>query len=273
MTKHTLESIPFDELFDERRDFSSLESYFTYCSAKATKPSSWFSRNSIEYKPWILEQLLALLASHKLPRSPDSLILGSEYFRTNLDPASKWDRGLIVFLLASPRGLIVKNQTKSEGLPYCALVPLVLAAHKKYNGIPYSEWDKDTLSSVVDSTLCEAMLFNDFTEIDDNDLRDARMKVLTVASGPNTGAVLNAATAYRVTKIQQYALNSYPHLVKLMQLQLWAAHPSNRHEYMVLDPRDWDNSQGMPVPLISGEVLISDIPTQITRSDDDWWKG
>jgi hypothetical protein len=46
-----------------------------------------------------------------------------------------------------------------------------------------------------------------------------------------------------------------------MVLQTWAAHPSNRNDYAILDPNNWDN---VPEPLVSKDIFLQNT-TQIAK--------
>lgn len=220
--KQDIKTIPFHE----------LESLDEFVSRYALK-SAWF---------WLGPQLLAHLGSYKLPpKNSDGKYDGNEYLRLNLK-ASDWDQGIHRFLNLGTRSSTMRDkQTSPNGLQYCALVPLYMAAQKKFNSIPYSSWTN--LEHLVEPKLFAAMTAP-FFEID----RDRLIEIRTIACQG-----LDPSTSNKLIDVADSELGSLPLYLKYMLLQTWCAHPVNRHEYMVLDAVSWDN---MPEPLISTDVLL-----------------
>jgi hypothetical protein len=178
-----------------------------------------------------------------------------------------FNMGLYYFCMHNTRHLA--KQYTSDNAPYCALVPLILAAHKKMNGIAYSDWDATELNYVVNPALYVAMttIVPEYTR---EELLEFRTTGLTVKSGDKAGVVKSPVTTYSLNGLpwtvgERVGPGQLPQLVRMMVCQTWCAHPSNRNKYMILDPADWD---GMPEPLITADPLVS-APTT-TRSNSLW---
>ena len=56
------------------------------------------------------------------------------------------------------------------------------------------------------------------------------------------------SSTYGLYKLGQTELGTLNKLAQMMKCQTWAAHPTNRTKYMVLDPMQWDL---MPPSLIN----------------------
>lgn len=212
-------------------------------------------KNKIDNNMW--ESILAYIAILKNFRFTNSGLIDPKYYiKDNFQPDA-WHKGLYYFLMADPRGnVIFGTQTKKENLPFCGLVPLILAAHKKYNNIPFNKWSLDGLSGVVNSSLCEVMhLKGKAPTFDKEYLLELREEGLVVKSGKNAGSIRKAHTAYGLTGISRVKNPEFTALPKLAQIiltQTWAASPMCRNKYMILDLNDWDN---MPEPLDSSEIF------------------
>lgn len=142
----------------------------------------------------------------------------------------------------SPRTVV---QYKS---PIGPLVPIVLAGFKSAQEIQYSQWDRNTLEYIVDKDLLAAML-SDPKPLSTEEALLYRSMAITDAAGksyaPNSCAKLN--------RLGETPLGDLPKLARYMSIQTWCAHPTNRTEYMILDPKAWDS---MPKPLVSESVLV-----------------
>lgn len=136
---------------------------------------------------------------------------------------------------------------------YCRLVPLVMSAYKKYQGINYSEWnsaDKDFRVLVGD------ILFHSLEEPSYRkaslkkrlfDVSDFRKQVIESCK---TARVLSPkATNCSSRQIKYGAVDpiEFPAYepAKYILSQTWMAHHSMRNEYMLLDLEDFD---AMPKP-------------------------
>jgi hypothetical protein len=205
----------------------------------------------IKQKSWVYPQALARVAKWTLSRGEGGKYASISMLEDNCK-SSLFDLGLYHFLTVSDR--YVQKQY-SDGKDYCALVPLILAAHKKYNNIQYSEWDTN-VSALVDERLYAAMVCK-HTEYTVEEILEARELGLTVKSGKSANTVKSPISTYGLNglpsiilrgSVQIEGIGALPPLVRMMICQTWCAHPSNRTKYMVLNPADWDS---MPTPLIS----------------------
>lgn len=214
--------------------------------------------NKIDSNMW--ESILAYLASlTKFQYTQEGLIDSRVYISDNF-PGDRWHIGLYYFLMSKNRGdIILGQQVKEENLPYCGLVPLVLAAHKKYNDIPYSKWSLDGLNIVVNTTLYDVMKLRGTTpDFDPEYLVEVRDIGLVVKTGSKAGTKKNPRTNFGlsgITKISHPIFASLPKMAQVLLTQTWAAHPDNRNKYMVLDINDWDN---IPEPLESSNIFEED---------------
>lgn len=216
---------------------------------------------------WLLPQIFAYIGKlNKFTYLDDGKIDSSSYMRNNFVPDS-WHKGLYKYLMTDPRGTIVSQQNKSENRNYCALVPLILAAHKQYNDIPYSSWSKEGLDKLVNSSLHEMMVFTQIPEYTKEDLLEIRDKGLLVGSGSKRGTSRNPLTTFALYGLKNIDVDMHyaPALVKLVLTQIWCAHPLNRNEYMILDPLNWDN---MPEPLEDSSIFVKEVETTSKKQNN-----
>lgn len=198
----------------------------------------------------ILDQLLAEFARHKLNTlGSNGTISGIQYLKDNLDPKSERDVGIYRFLMLDGRSDYLDKMGTGEAKKYCTLVPLILYAHKLYNNVEYSRWERETLHFVVNDALCEAML----TEIPE--LTVERMLELRDIGLMQKGEKRSPMSTYSLYRLGGTEIEHCNSLAKIMVCQTWAAHPTNRTKFMILDPMNWDK---MPTPLI--DVNIFKVP-------------
>lgn len=188
---------------------------------------------------------------------------GKKVLSQAFDFSSDWEKGLYLFLMLDSRSPYLTTQYKGESKAYCALVPLILYAFKLNQKIKYSQWDKDTLSWVVNKSLCNAMKW-DAPIPSREELIAARELGLTYQSGAKMGQQRNPQSTYKLFATKGGALEGCPDLVGTMLTQIWCAHPQNRTQYMILDPHNWDR---MPTPLIT-ENIFSSVIKKNTQQDD-----
>lgn len=215
-----------------------------------------------QLKSWgivLLDQIVAEFSKHKL-NDTNGLINGMQYLKDNLDPKSERDIGIYRFLMMDGRSSYLDKMGSGPGKKYCTLVPLILYAHKLYHNVDYSRWDRETLHFVVNNNLCEAML----TEVPE--ISNERLLELRDIGLIRAGVKRNPATTYSLYRLADTELKDCGSLLKIMLLQTWAAHPSNRTKYMVLDPMNWDR---MPTPMINTNI-ITQPAVQITRVTSPW---
>lgn len=209
-------------------------------------------------KSWgikLLDQIIAEFSRHKLNNlGSNGTISGLQYLKDNLDPKSERDMGIYRFLMMDKRSDYLEKMGNGEAKKYCTLVPLILYAHKLYNNVDYSQWERETLHFVVNENLCEAML-TETPQISTDRLLELRNVGLMQA-----GKSRSAVTTYSLYRLGDTELADCPGLVRIMLCQTWAAHPSNRTKYMILDPMNWDK---MPTPLIDVNIFKA-APTATT---------
>jgi len=222
----------------------------------------------IEYPQVFMPQIITLLAGMPLKRNENGLISGLRFRNENFTTDAL--KGLYRFLMLDARSSYLKTQYKGTNKEYCALVPLVLYAHKLVHGVNYSEWDPGQIGFVINPQLTEAMCYEHEPFTSDQLLHE-RHEGLTVRSGANEGTQWSPVWKHRLSgpQLKEGILKDTPYLAQVMLTQIWCAHPDNRSAYMILDPMNWDK---VPVTLVSKEVIAPKItPTTSTYfSGDDW---
>ncbi len=223
--------------------------------------------NNIDHNAW--ESILAYLATlTNFSYTESGLIDPRPYVMDNFKP-DEWHRGLYKFIMNPVRGEVVYGKLCSvENLPYCSLVPIILAAHKKYNDIPYNKWALPGLNGVVNKQLYDVMaLKGSVSEFTKEYLLEIRNISLMFKSGAKAGTYRNPRTCYvgitGVSKMDHQEIKSLPVLAQIILIQTWAAHPANRHKYMILDLNDWDK---MPEPLEDSTLFQEDYPEKSKKS-------
>lgn len=204
------------------------------------------------YNNWMLPQINAYLATWKLKRGDDGRVDCNATAKHNI--TTKWDLGVWRVLTRLKRGSLVKVQSNPEFVNFSALVPIILAAHKRFNGVKYMEWDVKEDCHLIDKALLDAMLYRDCPDLGSGRLLELREQGLTTKTGANAGKVSKATSSWCLKGMGDTELAEAPKLFGTMLTQIWVADPSLRTEYMVLDPYDWDR---MPSPLVSERILIA----------------
>jgi hypothetical protein len=205
----------------------------------------------------MMPQITAYIAKLTPTIKPDAAgsiegqIDGLEYVKKYFFNGDQWAEGLYRFLMLDSRSSYLSQQYKGDGRNYCALVPLVMYAHKLHNGIPYAAWGRENLKYVVNDSLAQAMLCEP-SHVSNEELLTIREAGLTVKTGAKAGEVRNPVTTYKLYGIQDSEIGTLPEMAQTMLTQIWCAHPENRTKYMVLDPKQWDR---VPPPLIAPQVF------------------
>jgi len=243
---NNISSIPFDELGENcrvDRDNASLAI------------ESFADTYGLKHKPWLYPQMLAKMGNWTLSRNENGLFSGRKMLIENCQ--NDMTNLGYYFLAMSDQRFLPSGQYKPETAPYCALVPLLLAAHKRMSGIKYSEWDKSELTLVINK-----LLYNAITTVPPaytvDELLQFRVKGLTIKSGDKMGRVKSAVSTYSLNGLdwahnESVGMGQLPQLLRMMLCQTWCAHPSNRHTNMILDPLDWDK---MPDALITDDPIV-----------------
>ena len=220
---------------------------------------------SISSLSWFWPQALAHIGTWQLRVNEDGLYDPKSLLVDNCK-TQPFNKGLYRLCMYKKRGELLKAQTSGDGPYYCSLVPVILAAFKKYHNIPYSKWATDSLNLIVEPSLYEAM--NQVVEANSGELLECRAKGLAIKSGEKAGGYRPAASTYVLYGLGKTILGELNMLGQIMYCQTWAAHPSHRNEYMVLDPNNWDK---MPDPLIEEDVIATPRSNVVGNiSDIDW---
>ncbi len=245
LKKQELKYIPFEDI----------------AICKPTELTNFGSDHNLKaHSSWLLPQIDALVASMPVTRK-NGFIDTEAFIRDNFN--TPFLKGIWRILVKLTRSALIKQQTETPN--YCSLVPLILAAHKRYNGIKYMEWSVEGLELAVESKLWEAMTCDEVPELDNDRLLQLRELGLTSASGINKGIVKSPLSTWTLTGLKGTELAHLPPLANTMLCQIWCAHPKIRNEYMVLDPKLWDT---IPAALITGDVL--EAPKKFTTKNSPW---
>lgn len=237
LTKNTIESFPWDELThpDQVPEFCK-----TY---------------QLKARPWILEQMLAYISRWPLVKTGDK-ISGTKTIAaaTRHSPQA---RGIWLLATTKNRGDFVYQQN-STNREYSALVPLILAAYKKYRSVDYQSWT-DT-QYCFDPKLWAAVntppeLWQACLDLGSPRLLEILDWGLTVKSDPSRKN--RAQSAYRITGKSGTPVDELSPLAQVQLLQFWVAHPQLRTKYMILDPINWDH---IPDPLVA-TLGLDPLPT------------
>ncbi len=249
---HDIADIPFEEIEKELGidvTAETEEQVLVDFIKRYNLGSSW---------KWLGPQLLAHLATYNVSNAyEEGLIDPLTFLKINVKNHPR-ERGLWRLITRVTRSKWMTKQTDKEHLPYCALVPLYMAAQKKFNNVPYSAWSILGLQYIVDHALYKAMLpsigWPNQTTLDKQELIEIRNRGLEYASKDGSVKSYNPETYHMLRKLSDTILQGLPSYAVAMLTQIWCAHPSNRHQYMILNPWNWDE---MPEPLISTQVLKS----------------
>lgn len=226
----------------------------------------WALAHSLtNFNHWMLPQILAYFGRFRVQRNEQGLydpkLLVEDNFRGN-----RWATGLWRITTRLKRSALVKTQVNAQHAEYSALVPLVLAGIKKYQGIAYSDWAAEGLQNVVDPGLYDAMMCEPPTITKERQI-ELREQGLMTKSGPKAGQLKKATSTWTLTGLKGTEWGDLPPLALTMLAQIWVAHPSIRSNYMILDPQNWDN---MPDPLIETQVYSAEKQQKLTATDIPW---
>lgn len=210
----------------------------------------------IDHVHLFMPQVITTLASMTLKRSDNGLISGLRFRNENFNTDKL--KGLYRFLMMDSRSSYLKQQYTGTNRNYCALVPLVMYAHKLVHRVPYSAWDPAEVEYVVNKQLADAMTCKPGV-IPNAALLDSRAEGLKIRSGAHAGTSNNPVWKHRLAgpQLKTGVLKDVPYLGQVMLTQIWCAHPDNRTNFMILDPNNWDR---VPIPLVTVEVLSDPKP-------------
>ncbi|CAB4134498.1 hypothetical protein UFOVP273_117 [uncultured Caudovirales phage] len=267
ITIKTLASIPFDDLVVKTEEAikeasaklsSEHDNPFTEVDKKKLRIQT-YSKTCQQFAEaysldahvnWLPAQLIAHFNKWTLKRNKSGKYDALATVRYNLGSSSDWERGVYMFTLYVPRAKIVSRQVaKAE---YSALVPYILSSFKKYHNVAYNEWDLNGIEHILEPWLAEVVGL-DVSKITKEDILEAIEVGLTVKSGPRTGTSRSPETTAFLYGIGHLPVGSLPWLGQIMLSQIWCAHPTNRTQYMILDPNDLDK---VPDPIISQPIFF-----------------
>jgi hypothetical protein len=242
-------------------------------TAKLQVAEAWCAKNSISQKlTWLPHQLLAYFGTWRAERDESGMYSAQLTLDLNVRQRTDYYALGSMLLATSARTNFFKDapkgnqQYKSVINP---LVPIILAGFKKYQNIGYSEWNPVGLEALLDPELAKLVGVK-VPELSLGELLALRNTALTDKQGARAGIPNNPATCIKLNHLGDTALGHLPKLAKYMMLQTWAAHPSNRNEYMILDPNNWD---AMPEPLVSKDIFVAKPAKAVasfTGSDLPW---
>lgn len=272
---NNIKDLPFEQLsltFDSiySKNIAKGNAKVEAAAAASEAITDFASKFKLSTSTWFWPQVLAHIATWKLTKNEDGKYDPKSLLVDNCKN-NHFNKGIYRVCTHQKRGDFLKAQTSGDAPYYCALVPIILAAFKKAKNIKYSEWDDEHLSLVVEPNLMQAMRDVLPESVSSQDILQARNKGLTVQSGPQRGTLRSAKTTYMLYGIGNTCLGNLNRLGCIMATQIWCAHPLNRNEYMVLDPKNWDE---MPPALVDVEILSAstaeDTPDYPIVSDIDW---
>lgn len=235
-------------------------------TAKSSVVEAWSIKNSIPQKlTWLPHQMLAYFGTWRAQRDESGKYSAPLTWDANTRARGDYyalGSGLLAtsartnFFKDAPKG---NQQYKSTINP---LVPIILAGFKKFQGINYGDWSLVGLEMLLDPELAKLVGVT-VPEIPHSEIIALRNTAVTDKVGVRAGIPNNPATCTKLNHLGDTAIGHLPKLAKYMVLQTWAAHPSNRSEYMILDPNDWDR---VPEPLISKDIFLHNPPQPTTKA-------
>ncbi len=196
----------------------------------------------------------------------DGLYDGDQTYKINTE-GNNFAKGIWAFatytrknLLKLPEG--TKNGDRLYKLnEYNALVPIIMWGFKKFQHIPYSKWNRDSVARLVDKELYETMT-TELPKLTEDEVLALRQHGLTIASGTKKGQMRSPVSGPALSHMDGYFDVNYNKLSLAILSQTWLAHPANRHQRaQILDPSDWDN---VPAPILDATVL---------KKEDSFWKA
>jgi len=231
--------------------------------AKAAVVESWAIKNQISQKlSWLPHQLLAYFGTWTAVKDESGMYSAPLTWDANTRQRGDYYALGSALLATSARTNFFKDAPKGNQQYKSIInpmVPIVLAGFKKFQGINYSDWSLVGLETLLDADLAKLVGVT-VPEISQSDLIALRNTAITDRNGPRAGIPNNPATCTKLNHLADTALGHLPKLAKYMVLQTWACHPTNRNEYMILDPNDWDAT---PEPLISKDIFLPKTPKPV----------
>lgn len=220
----------------------------------------------------VISQLIAHIATLNLTycvggtQEPHSglEISGLDFVKTHFKTEQMM--GIYRFLMLDTRSSYLTKQYKGDARNYCALVPLIPSAFKRYHNIDYQRWKPSELQYVVNAELCKAMMYEP-QEFSKEELLQFRDQGLLWKSGPNAGTHRNPLSTHALYGMKDTPFEQVPDLAQVMLAQIWCAHPENRTKYMVLTPNSWDK---IPESIVAKTLFINPVYTTGSTANDPW---
>lgn len=222
---------------------------------------------------WFMPQLMAKFGSFTPVRNDTGKYSPKDTLIRNIGEDARL-RGMYLVACRMNRSALLKGQTAAANAPYNSLVPLILASFKAHQNIEYSEWDTSTINLMVDKNLFAAMSYfsdeNPMPKYTKERLLELRDHGLQYRTGPKAGTSRTVLGSWTLVGMKGTEFEDYPSLLMTMLTQIWVAHPSIRHQYMILDPVNWSNT---PEPLIDTSMGIVSPPVMLKpkKSADLFW--
>lgn len=213
------------------------------CSDNTLDETAQIKLGLQKWSSWMLPQLVQHYSSWRILADGKSTVLAN--------CQTPQQRGLWR-LLRVTRSSLLKSQNKNS--EYSQLVPLFLLAHKRYNNRSYESWrDYPQLEWLVEPELLLAMQHQP-PQLD----RDELLSILDDGLTTLAGKPKDPTTTHKLTGIPKtgHKFSGLPRLQVVMLSQIWLAHPSIRHNNMILDPTNWDN---MPPALIDWQPIKNSV--------------
>lgn len=153
----------------------------------------------------------------------------------------------VIRLFASKvsRSHYIPNQI-GGGKHYSRAVPSVLSVLKRYNNLPYNNWDKSDpqLKYLVGKDLGEVLEFiNTYPDFGSLFTQEEMEIVYVEAKGTPRTPYLPRKANSSLTCAATF--NDMPVLLKLMLCQHWIFAPDEVSDYAIVHPLDWDSKSPM----------------------------
>lgn len=240
-TEHDIAKFPFQD--------------YSHCQTQEELDELADYHQLYHYQEWMLPQVWAHFGQWRVSE-PKWRAVGRENI------GDHWQQGLWRVVTQLNRGKLVKPQTKFA--KYGALTPIILAAIREHQGIPYASWDVGEDCQLVERKLLDSMTIP-CPRLTREELIQVQKTALVYRSGAKSGQQKKPESTWSLGELRGTPLYGTTPLQKVMLLQVWLAHPTQRHPLMILDPNSWDQ---VPEPLITPEPFHHTTPKQI--QDFQW---
>lgn len=239
-TKNDIKELPFAQL---GRDCQAVHPDFTK-TVEAFAETYGIKRTHFS---WVYPQVIAAIGKWTPVKDTTGKVDGKATLAKALS-GNDFNKGLYYFCMVNSRFL--DRQYAAGRSEYCALVPLIMSAFKKMQGIPYNDWINTKW--VMPENLYSAA-HCDVPDYTLDELLQFRVRGMKAGQAPHNcyGVYHLSEPVPRDNNEELPGVCTLPNLARMMVLQTWCAHPQNRNKYMILNPEDWDD---MPEPLVDSET-------------------